>query len=43
VEPLKIGLVEARFDRVAQFYDALNFFVDWFVSEHRKEILRMTL
>jgi len=33
-------LLEAPFDRVARFYDALTFFVEWFVSKHRKEILR---
>jgi len=32
--------VEAGFDRVAGFDDALNFFVEWFISKHRKEILR---
>lgn len=33
--------IEIRFDRVARFYDALNLFVEWFVSGHRKEILRL--
>jgi len=33
--------VEMRFDRVARFYDALNLFVEWFVSRHRKKILRL--
>jgi len=31
---------QARFDRVARFYDAFNFFVERFASKHRKEILR---
>jgi len=33
-------MVEARYDRVAKFYDAINFFIEWFASKHRKEILR---
>ena len=37
---LEKDMVEARFDRVAKFYDALNFFVERFISRHRKEILR---
>jgi len=37
---LKGDLVEARYDRVAKFYDALNFFIEWFTSKHRKDILR---
>ena len=33
---------EARaYDRVAKFYDTLTFFVEWFVSKHRKEILKL--
>jgi ubiquinone/menaquinone biosynthesis C-methylase UbiE len=32
--------VEAQYDRVARFYDALNSLVEWFVSKHRREILR---
>lgn len=32
--------VEARYDRITRFYDALNFFVEWFASKRRKEILR---
>jgi len=31
---------EVRFDRVARFYDAFNFFMERFASKHRKEILR---
>lgn len=34
-DPAKI-----RYDRVARFYDALNFLIDWFVSRQRREILR---
>lgn len=30
---------ESRFDRAARYYDALNFFVEWFASKHRKELL----
>lgn len=37
---LETTRVEAPFDRVARFYDALTIFVEWFVSKHRKEILR---
>lgn len=33
-------IVEARYDRAARFYDAVNFLVDRFASKHRKEILR---
>jgi len=33
-------VVEASYDRVARFYDSLNFLFEWFVSRHRKEILR---
>lgn len=32
--------VEARYDRVARFYDALMTFVEWFVSRNRKALLR---
>ncbi len=32
--------VEARYDRVARFYDALMAFVEWFVSRNRKVLLR---
>jgi len=35
-----MDLAEARFDRVAKFYEALYSFVEWFASEHRKDILR---
>lgn len=28
------------YDRVAKLYDTLAFFVEWFISKHRKEILR---
>jgi len=31
---------EIRYDRVARMYDAFNFFIEWFVSKHRKELLR---
>jgi ubiquinone/menaquinone biosynthesis C-methylase UbiE len=31
---------EARFDRVAAFYDAFNFFMELFASKHRREILQ---
>jgi len=31
---------ESRFDRAARHYDTLIFFVEWFASKHRKEILR---
>jgi len=31
---------EVRFDRMARFYDAFNFFMERFASKHRKEILR---
>jgi len=37
---LEKDAVEAHFDRVAKFYDALNFLVEHFISKHRKEILR---
>jgi len=37
---LETDLVAVRYNRVARFYDALNVFVEWFVSKHRKEILR---
>jgi len=30
---------EVRFDRVAKFYDAFNFFMELFTSRHRREIL----
>ena len=33
-------LVEARYDRVARFYDALMAFVEWFVSRNRRALLR---
>jgi len=36
---LEKSTVEARYDGVARFYDALNFFVDWFLSKHRRELL----
>lgn len=39
-ETSKNLLLEAPFDRVARFYDTLTIFVEWFVSKHRKEILR---
>jgi len=32
--------VEVHFDRVARFYDTLNFLVEQFASRYRKEILR---
>jgi ubiquinone/menaquinone biosynthesis C-methylase UbiE len=32
--------VEARYDRVARFYDALMAFVEWFVSANRRALLR---
>ena len=32
--------VEARYDRVARFYDALMAFVEWFVSRDRRVLLR---
>lgn len=31
---------EVRFDQVARFYDAFNFFIERFASKHRREILR---
>lgn len=37
---LKKDRIKERYDRVAKFYDALNFFVEWFASKHRKKILR---
>jgi len=33
---------EVRFDRVARFYDAFNFFMERFASKHRKELLSQT-
>jgi len=32
--------MEARYDRVARFYDALTAVVEWFVSKNRRELLR---
>jgi len=32
--------IEARIDRIAGFYDALNVIGEWFFSKQRKEILR---
>lgn len=37
---MKKDSAEIRFDRVARFYDAFNFFMERFASKHRKEILR---
>ena len=35
------GRIEARIDRIAGFYDALNAMGEWFFSKQRKEILRL--
>jgi ubiquinone/menaquinone biosynthesis C-methylase UbiE len=35
----QMGEEALRYDRVARFYDAVAFFVEWFASKHRKEIL----
>ena len=32
--------LEARYDRVARFYDAFTSFFEWFVSRNRKKLLR---
>lgn len=31
--------IEVRFDRVAKFYDAINFLMERFAAKHRKELL----
>lgn len=37
----EIDRIEARIDRIAGFYDALNALGEWFFSKQRKEILRL--
>jgi len=37
---LKRDPAEVCYDRVARFYDTFNFFMEWFASKHRRELLR---
>ncbi len=33
--------ININYDRVAKFYDGMFFVVEWFISKHRKEILKL--